>query len=179
MLHRGIWRFLSMECLRLVAKTATLFVAFTSILHFLNHYSSLSVASCSRFVIRYGLVDLVSIAVSSAYSASVVFAVLGMSWVNMLYSIGDNSDPCGTPAVIDFCLERQFSILTWSFLSERYDLMVSTRLFGALSISNLWIRPSCQTLSKALATSRKIAPLACFLLKPSVMYSRGVVGGWC
>ena len=70
---------------------------------------------------------------------------------------GPRTDPCGTPAVIGLHADSAFCIITRCLLSPVY-LAIKLRddLFTPY-LTNLHNRPLCQTLSKALKKSRKIA----------------------
>ena len=116
-------------------------------------------------------------AVSSAYWAIIIvfFVGWGMSWVNMLYSIGARTEPCGTPARILRQEECVLLYFTLNLRSVRNDL--SMVIIGgekpARNILNR--RPSCQTRSKAFETSKNTAPVTFLRVKPSRICSVTVV----
>jgi hypothetical protein len=53
------------------------------------------------------------IAVPSAYSAIFVLSGFRMSAVKIAYTVGESTEPCGTPAWISRCVERTCPIFAW------------------------------------------------------------------
>jgi len=67
-----------------------------------------------------GSVWVVKIALSSANSATDVLGVVGWSAEKMLYKIGDNITPCGTPArIVDSSDNAIIDNLNW-----RYNVII-------------------------------------------------------
>ena len=93
--------------------------------------------------------------VSSAKSLTSKFSPSGRSFTYMRKNSGPNTDPCGTPPLIDSQLEIwPFKTTLW-FLLWRNDL-IRWRAFPFIPLLlSLYKRPSCQTLSNAFDKSRK------------------------
>ena len=71
--------------------------------------------------------------------------------------MGESTEPWGTPASMLTFLDLVFEIFTLQDLLDRNESM--SRMKAGLSFReiSLWIRPSCQTLSKARSMSKKTA----------------------
>lgn len=98
------------------------------------------------------------IAVSSANVNTWVFRkLLGMLAVNKLYKVGDNTAPCGTPALILLTVDDWLIYIT---SNDRWLIKFDINLIWDGFIF-MWIRflisLLCHTVSNAFATSKKIA----------------------
>lgn len=87
-----------------------------------------------------------------------------MSVVYTMYKKGERQVPCGIPSSISLALERLFSFLTLKHLFLKKESIILVNCTGVLSTWSLWRRPSCQTRSKAFATSKNTAAVFSLLL---------------
>lgn len=70
-------------------------------------------------------------AVLSAYKNSFVPSVLGMSDLNMLYSLGANTDPCGIPNLMSL----------YVILCSTFTLSLLLKYWSVVELSLLWSKP--------------------------------------
>jgi len=81
------------------------------------------------------------IQVSSAKSASWVPGVWGPSLICKLYSSGERTEPCGTPAYISFGVDNSSSTETLNFLLERNELISFIVLAERFNLISLYSKP--------------------------------------
>jgi hypothetical protein len=71
--------------------------------------------------------------------------------VYKLYSVGDKTESCGTPAFISLSIDILPSTKTLNFLSERDELIRLIRLDENSILNNLYSKPGCHKVSKAFS----------------------------
>jgi len=109
--------------------------------------------------------------VSSANCARLDLKWVGMSFVYIMNKVGDRQEPCGTPAFASRVVDKQFSYLTTNFLFSRNDLISLIWPIGMSIVCILYNKPSCHTVSNALARSMNTAAVCSFWLRFMLMRS--------
>lgn len=71
--------------------------------------------------------------------------------------MGESTEPWGTPASMLTCVEVVLRIFTLQDLLDRNESISWMKAGFSWRDISLWIKPSCQTLSKARSMSRKTA----------------------
>jgi hypothetical protein len=68
--------------------------------------------------------------------------------------VGNRTEPCGTPAFISLGVDILPSTDTLNFLCERNELISLIRLVENSIVDNLYSKPKCHNVSKALLKLR-------------------------
>lgn len=150
--------------LLLVKSTAAIFSGLSQIHHRENLSSRFFAVSWKHEVTRNGTLELVHMAVSSAYRAKHLPSVFGMWLVKRKFRYDESKKTCWTPASIQHSEECIFPSLARKLLFSRNDSINASKPEWILASNSLWSKLSCQSLSKALYTLRNIAPVDSLLL---------------
>jgi hypothetical protein len=103
--------------------------------------------------------------VSSAKRLIEISDVWGVSFMYILYNVGDRTEPCGTPDCIFLGVNMSPPIEALNFLSERKELMSLIRLSENFNFDNLYNKPRCYVVSEAFPISENTATVDMLLLK--------------
>lgn len=93
-------------------KITCVFSSFMLIFQRLRYVLIFFTAVSRRLIICLANLEEVKKAVSSAYKAIWQSDGRGTSYVKMLYNVGDNTAPCGTPNLTSCVSDKEFKILT-------------------------------------------------------------------
>jgi hypothetical protein len=72
----------------------------------------------------------------------------------ILKSVGDRTEPCGTPACITLGVDISPSTETLNFICERKEPISLIKLVENSNLDNLYSKPECHVVSKAFSMSK-------------------------
>jgi hypothetical protein len=79
-----------------------------------------------------------------------------------LNSVGDRTEPCGTPAYISLGVDISPSTETLNFLCERKEPKSLIKLVENTNLDMLYSKPWCHVVSKAFSMSKNTAAVEIF-----------------
>jgi hypothetical protein len=112
--------------------------------------------------------------VSSEKRARCTPIVWGVSFIYILNSVGDRTEPCGTPALIILGVDISPSTKTENFLLERKEIMSLIKLDEKSIFDNLYNKPLCHVVSNAYSIFMNTAAID-MLLKLRVTSSFSLI----